>query len=174
MASIIKVDQIQTAAGGTPTAADLGITGSVIQVVRGTYGTEVESSSSSYADTGLSVDITVKDASSTIYGFITAPMQLTKPASNQDVGTSIKVLRDSTAVYTPATSFENYHFFNNTITTNTRFHYTNTFADTHGQTKGSTLTYKTQFNSYNTTSGVHIRHCFNSNIATLMLIEIAG
>lgn len=174
MASIIKVDTIQTAAGGTPTAADLGITGSVIQVVRGTHATAAESSSSSYADTGLSVDITVKDASSTIYGIITAPMQLTKGSGNDDVGTSIKVFRDSTAVYTPATSFENYHFFNDTTTKNTRFHYTNTFSDTHGQTKGSTLTYKTQFNSYNTNSGVHIRHCFNSNIATLMLIEIAG
>ena len=30
MASIIKVDTIQTAAGGTPTAGDLGITGGVI------------------------------------------------------------------------------------------------------------------------------------------------
>ena len=35
MTSIIKVDQIQTAAGSTPTAADLGvnISGSLLQVV---------------------------------------------------------------------------------------------------------------------------------------------
>ena len=39
MASIIKVDTIQTAAGGTPTAADLGLntTGSVVNVYRYEY-----------------------------------------------------------------------------------------------------------------------------------------
>jgi len=39
MTSIIKVDQIQNAAGGTPTAADLGlnISGSVIQTQQFTY-----------------------------------------------------------------------------------------------------------------------------------------
>lgn len=43
MASIIKVDTIQTAAGGTPTAADLGLntTGSVLQVVSYTFDTTV-------------------------------------------------------------------------------------------------------------------------------------
>lgn len=41
MASIIKVDTIQTAAGGTPTAADLGINreGEIIQVARESAGT---------------------------------------------------------------------------------------------------------------------------------------
>ena len=65
MASIIKVDQIQTAAGGTPTAADLGITGSTLQakntVVRGRVtGTNY----STAVDTGLSVTLTPHSASS--------------------------------------------------------------------------------------------------------------
>ena len=43
MTSIIKVDQIQTAAGAAPTAAGLGlnVTGSVLQVVTGSFGSEV-------------------------------------------------------------------------------------------------------------------------------------
>ena len=68
MASIIKVDQIQTAAGGTPTAADLGITGTgkVLQVVQ-TVKTNTETSSSgSYVDSGLSVTITPSSTSSKI------------------------------------------------------------------------------------------------------------
>jgi len=74
MASIIKVDQIQTAAGGTPTAADLGITvpssslptGSVLQVVQGTpvtYGNSVGMNNSVYASV-MSVSITPKTSTS--------------------------------------------------------------------------------------------------------------
>jgi len=68
MASIIKVDQIQTAAGGTPTAADLGLntTGAVLQVVHNDYSTETSSSSTSFADTGLNASITPSNASSKV------------------------------------------------------------------------------------------------------------
>ena len=70
MASIIKVDTIQTAAGGTPTAADLGIntTGSVLQVVQGTLTTANSASLASAAttDTGLSASITPSSTSSKI------------------------------------------------------------------------------------------------------------
>lgn len=68
MASIIKVDQIQTAAGGTPTAADLGIntTGNVLQVVRG-EATTFNSISGGTSDVEvLSVPFTPKFANSTM------------------------------------------------------------------------------------------------------------
>lgn len=69
MASIIKVDQIQTAAGGTPTAADLGLntTGSVLQVVQVVAGTgdQVNVSSSSATEV-MSASITPSSASSKI------------------------------------------------------------------------------------------------------------
>lgn len=68
MTSIIKVDQIQTAAGGVPTAADLGlnVSGSVLQVKQ----TVVDSNlgpytTSSWADLSeLSVTLTPKAADS--------------------------------------------------------------------------------------------------------------
>ena len=71
MSSIIKVDTIQTAAGGTPTAADLGLntTGSVLQVVNSTIGgsgTEVNTTSNSFSSTGHSASITPSSASSKI------------------------------------------------------------------------------------------------------------
>jgi hypothetical protein len=73
MASIIKVDTIQTAAGGTPTAADLGLntTGSVLQVVQSTFGSEVDVSSSTYVDSGLSGTITPTSTSSKILILVT-------------------------------------------------------------------------------------------------------
>lgn len=68
MASIIKVDQIQTAAGGTPTAADLGIntSGNVLQVQTGTTSTVFSTSSTSFVATNMSVVITPKYATSKI------------------------------------------------------------------------------------------------------------
>ena len=72
MASIIKVDQIQTAAGGTPTAADLGLntTGTVLQVVsnRPTSIQSLNTSSTSYTDIpGMAVTITPTSTSSSIF-----------------------------------------------------------------------------------------------------------
>lgn len=77
MASIIKVDTIQTASGGTPTAADLGITipssslpsGTVLQVVRSTVRTASSSTSSNTASeisTDYRVTITPKSTASKI------------------------------------------------------------------------------------------------------------
>ena len=69
MTSILKVDTIQTAAGGTPTAADLGlnVSGSVLQVVNYKTNTQYTSTSSTFADMpNFSASITPKSASSTI------------------------------------------------------------------------------------------------------------
>ena len=69
MASIIKVDTIQTAAGGTPTAADLGIntTGNIIQGVHFQLGTGgVTYTNTSYSNTGIKATITPTSTSSKI------------------------------------------------------------------------------------------------------------
>jgi hypothetical protein len=70
MTSIIKVDTIQTAAGGTPTASSLGIggVGKIGQVVQGTHSTAfIASGVTSYADTGLTATITPTSTSSKIF-----------------------------------------------------------------------------------------------------------
>jgi hypothetical protein len=69
MTSIIKVDTIQTSAGGTPTASSLGIggTGKIGQVVSSTTSTsQYFNYITSYADIGLSVSITPTSTSSKI------------------------------------------------------------------------------------------------------------
>ena len=70
MTSTIKVDQIQNAAGGVPTAGDLGIntTGSVLQVVQ-TYNENssfIAASSTSLVASGIQASITPKQAGSLI------------------------------------------------------------------------------------------------------------
>ena len=72
MASIIKVDTIQTAAGGTPTAADLGLntTGSVLQVVQGdaytANATETTTTTGSWVGSSVTASITPSSTSSKI------------------------------------------------------------------------------------------------------------
>jgi hypothetical protein len=70
MTSIIKVDTLQTAAGGVPTAGDLGIntTGTVLQVVQ-TYNENsamIEGSSTSLLASGIQASITPKQAGNLI------------------------------------------------------------------------------------------------------------
>lgn len=68
MTSILKVDNIQKANGSVPKASDLGlnITGSVLQVVQGTYSTRVSITTSTYTFTGLTATITPQFATSKI------------------------------------------------------------------------------------------------------------
>jgi len=67
MSSIIKVDTIQTAAGGVPTAGDLGlnITGSVLQTVAGRSTTALDTTSTSM-QTVASANITPSTTSNAI------------------------------------------------------------------------------------------------------------
>lgn len=68
MTSIIKVDTIQTSAGGTPTAASLGISGvgKIGQIVEATKTTEFQTTSTSFVDSGFDVTITPTSTSSKI------------------------------------------------------------------------------------------------------------
>ena len=69
MTSIIKVDTLQTAAGGVPTASDLGlnVSGSVVQVQRHSFTNETLIGSTSYVSvSGSSFTFTPKASSSTL------------------------------------------------------------------------------------------------------------
>ena len=68
MSSILKVDTIQTAAGGTPTAADLGlnVSGSVLQVQHASVASNITTSSGQDL-TILTVNVTPKSASSKLF-----------------------------------------------------------------------------------------------------------
>ena len=69
MTSILKVDQIQTTAGAAPTTKDLGFAaGSVVQFQNVTRdGASNATQSTSFVDTGLSLTITPKFATSKIF-----------------------------------------------------------------------------------------------------------
>jgi len=104
MSSIIKVDTIQTAAGGTPTAADLGlnVTGAVLQVVEATQSTTTNvDGTTSYTDSGLSGSITPSSASNKII-IITAQSGYLQRHSNDGIDAFCRLYRttDSTELTT--------------------------------------------------------------------------
>ena len=96
MASIIKVDQIQTAAGGTPTAADLGIntSGGVIQTVSGVIATSQDTNTSTtYANLGNGISITPTESSSKFVVMLHV-MASNSGGQNQDNELMYRIVRD--------------------------------------------------------------------------------
>ena len=104
MTSIIKVDTIQTSAGGTPTASSLGIdlgnVGKISQVVSTTYTTSTGITSTSFVDTGMSASITPSATSSKIFVMFQCTAHLSR--ANQEVGAKFQLVRGSTAIWTGA------------------------------------------------------------------------
>ena len=66
MSSIIKVDQIQLSDGSTPTAGDLGLSGSVVQTQSNTYKTRISVASQTWTATGYTVTLTPSSTTSKV------------------------------------------------------------------------------------------------------------
>ena len=125
------------------TALPAGVGGKVLQVVQGTTSTEV-SHTTSYADTGLSASITPSSTSNKILVLVN---QHCYNQGNQ--GMSIKLLRDSTAIYTPAQS---YMFYTEIQDSHIRAYQSYNVLDTPSST--ISLTYKTQAIAYNSSYNI--------------------
>jgi hypothetical protein len=173
MSSIIKVDTIQTAAGGTPTAADLGlnVTGSVLQVVQGTYSTTTGNSTTSYADTGLSASITPTSSSSKILVVVDQQHYIARNTNVLNIA-QVRLLRGSTVIYThnrkggiAAGTASNGYI---ELYTPVNISYLDSPATT------SAVTYKTQNAAYTTSNSGTIGTQSNNQISTITLMEIAG
>ena len=102
MASIIKVDTIQKPDGTAPTAADLGVDvtsadmpeGSVIQVVSKVITTSESTTSSSWTNSSLFIDITPKFNNSKI--LVTGNVVLGREENDQ--GKYVRLIRDSVSI----------------------------------------------------------------------------
>ena len=179
MASKIKVDQIQTIDGsgtialqnqlsGMTTASlpALGSaqmpTGSVLQVVQGSTGTTVESTSSSYADTGLSASITPSSTSSKI--LVTVHQNGGLKESTQS-GVSVQLYRGSSVLtklsHAAGYNAQNQVAYQGAISTE--------YLDSPSTT--SAVTYKTQFGNNQSVSSAHVQVGGCTSFITLMEIK---
>jgi len=173
MSSIIKVDTIQTAAGGTPTAADLGIntTGSVLQVVQDTQTTQVVVSATSFIASPLSATITPSATSSKILAVVSyhgGPVN----SSAADANATFALSRDAGSTYLAFNGIRGYDYGGSGTIVFT----TNTMVYLDSPSSTSSLTY-TVYHKKNDGNSLYL--CPNDldnrdTLSSITLMEIAG
>ena len=154
--SILKVDTLQPATGARVLSA-----GHIVQVVQGSTDTAMTSASTSYADTGLTATITPTSTSSKIL------ISLAQHYRFDRYGFSIKILRGSTDVNSPA---GRYMVYSQDANDDLRDYHNYTLIDSPSTT--SATTYKTQA-ALSDSSGVNLQLNGNSFYSYLTLMEIA-
>ena len=143
--------------------------GSVLQVKTGVYSTQTNvTTAGAYQDTGLSLSITPTSTSSKI--LIVYAMHFRIHSANSDVGMAFRVVRGSTEIDTPVTSYDNY-IYDGGGQTESRTSDTKFYLDSPATT--SAVTYKIQMVSY-TGSGASTRAQSDGNKSRIMLMEIAA
>jgi hypothetical protein len=136
----------------------------VLQVVQGTYATQVTNSTTTYTDTGLTATITPRSTSSKILVFVTMN-GLEKSTGNSTNSHAFKLLRDATLVSEYA-QYINYTNSALALMSGHPFNYLDSPSST------SALVYKVQFKNMTAASAVYVQS--NSNISTITLMEIQG
>jgi hypothetical protein len=155
---------------GAVLAANMGAngtwapTGTVIQVVQGSYATQTSTSSNTYTDTGLTATITPKFSTSKILVLINnTECQKSNAAALNRI--KMNLCRNGSQIL----EFHSDLLFTNSAAVNTgssSFSYLDSPATT------SATTYKTQFASNGATGAVYVQ---NSNLPSIItLMEIAG
>lgn len=142
--------------------ATLPSSGKVLQVVQGTYSTETDNSTSTYADTGLTVNITPSSTTSKILVMISIPTH--KTAENADNSVDLKIFRGATEIVYIAKQY--------LTQTALRIVGLTSYAYLDSPSSTSSLTYKVQFrNNFN---GARARICEANTLATIICIEIGA
>jgi hypothetical protein len=144
--------------------------GKVLQVVSATYATEVSSSSSTYADTGLTATITPTLNTSQILVLVSQNGVL-KTAGNSVNRVRLQLLRGATTILKMGDSTA----FTNTAIDNQIGTVSSTYLDSPATT--SATTYKTQIASGNNTAGVRAQHYYDDSaaaVSTITLLEIGA
>ena len=139
-------------------------TGSVLQVVQGTYSVEATNNTSTYADTGLSASITPTSSSSKI--LILANNPVSKYGTDTQSGVTLRLLRDSTQIIQFAFILAYTNSSGMVVCTGSV-----SYLDSPATT--SSITYKMQFrNGGANAAGIHAQE--SGATSTMVLMEIAA
>lgn len=142
-------------------SATTATSGTVLQVVTGTTSTSLNSSTSTFATTGLTATITPKSTSSKILALVSQNGLLKQNVT----GISLRLVRDSTVI----SDFAIEHNKTNTsllIVTSASVSYLDSPSTT------SATTYKTEYASALNIADVYVQ--FASAMSSITLMEIAG
>jgi hypothetical protein len=151
-----------TAATGIKWATPAGGGGKVLQVVQGTFATETDNSTSTYVDTGLTVNITPSASTSKVLVMVAIPAK--KSAGNANNAISLRLFRGATQLV------EGYQI--NQTSTAVAFHnqWATNYLDSPATT--SATTYKVQFMC--PSNAAYARICESGSIATIIALEIGA
>jgi len=150
----------------TGTMLTTASTGTVLQVVNATYATEVSSSSSTYADTGLTASITPTSSSSKILILVNQNGVYKAGTGTSFNGCSIQLLRNSTVLAKIADSYA----YTGSLIDNISGQCSSSYLDSPATT--SSVSYKTQFMATQNTASVKVQA--GSAVSTITLLEIAA
>lgn len=139
--------------------------GKVLQVVFATYSTAVVSSSSTFADTGLTATITPSSASSKVL-VIFSTNGVSKSAAASNLALSVRLVRGATTLQTPIGS----GLYTNTTLELRGTSVSGTHLDSPATT--SATTYKTTFASGNNNSQVRVQE--DNCTSSITLLEIGA
>jgi hypothetical protein len=162
---------ITTASSGQSIPKAALPTGSVLQVVQATYSTQVQISSTSYQDTGLTASITPTSSSSKILVIVSQVCNIVI-LSNISFNSSNNLVRGSTQVYEQdialgmqAGTGSAGLIYNGSIVSMSYLDSPNTTSST---------TYKTQSKISTTASSAYVRFQDAGSDSTITLLEIAA
>jgi len=145
--------------GGTTTWQPAG---KILQVVSATTTTQVSSSSTSYADTTLSATITPSSASNKI--LVIVHQSTLKGTGNNSNSVNLKLLRDSTTVWTLGSQ----HDTNSSL----QYNGVTSMAWLDSPNTTSAITYKTQFANFVAASIVYVQINSGSSPSSITLMEV--
>jgi hypothetical protein len=139
--------------------------GKVLQVVNAQHSTQVSSSSSTFADTGLTATITPTSATSKVLVFV-CQMGVAKSSGNSNNRVNVRLLRSGSEIILFAADH-----LNTSTTLEQTGAASTTFLDSPATT--SATTYKTQFMNPQAAASVFVQY-FGSVASTITLIEIGA
>jgi hypothetical protein len=162
--AIGSTGQVLTVSGGVPAWSTPAGGGKVLQVINAIYGTDTTSTSSTFADTGLTATITPTSATSKILVYVTIPVYKDTTNTNGE----FKLVRTSTTIATLSNVAYNGATSGIDIGT-TSINYLDSPATT------SATVYKVQFASEANSSRVVVcRSGGQANQASITLMEIGA
>jgi hypothetical protein len=152
---------------GTLVTSNAMPTGSVVQVVQGSFTTQVSTSSSTYSDTGITATITPSSASNKILVF-SSVLGCLKQLSNTKIG--LRLVRGATTVDTFSTETGRSTDYGATAQVDVG---TISSVNLDSPASTSALTYKIQFASGANTSNIQINNVSGTTVgSTITLMEI--
>ena len=144
--------------------------GHVLQVVRGSNTTQVDSTAGAYVDTGLTKSITPLQTGSNMYVLVHQHIFVSR--SNNAAYGVVKIMQDSTDRFVNANTYLVGMQAVGASTVGLRFPLVISSFHAHGVTAGTSTTYKTQMMNHQTSDSGSISAQQGNSTSTITIMEI--